>query len=75
MISFKILVLVLVLLWLWLLLLENLLVTLALCCILLGEVWQSPVWEAKKVCVIDSCVCLFWKIELMWKRICDWPFE
>ena len=59
MIYFKILVLgmmMMMLLWLWLLLLESLLVTLALFGILLGEVWQSPVRETKKVCVIEGCV-------------------
>lgn len=64
-----------IVLWLWLLLLESLLVTLALFGILLGEVWQGRVCEAKEVCVIEGCVWLFREIEVMWKGICDWPSE
>lgn len=56
-----------------LLLLESLLVTMTLFGILLDEFWQGRVWEAKKVCVIECCVWLFGKIELMWKGIRDWP--
>lgn len=62
-------------LWLGLLLLESLLVTLALFGILLCEVWQGRVREAKEVCVIEGCVWLFWEIELMWEGICDWSSE
>lgn len=69
------LLLLLMLLLMWMMLLEGLLVALALFGILLGEVWQGRVREAKKVCAIEGCVWLFWEIELMWKGIGSLPFE
>lgn len=63
------------LLWLWLVLLEGMLLALALFGILLGEVWQARVREAKKVCAIEGCVWLFLEIKLLWKGIGGLPFE